>query len=107
MNFTIINLERNREDGVVVAHWVVSKESEGATATGRGTIGFEPDSSSEGFIAFADLTEATVVEWVEEKLNLEEVEGALDANIQEQLSPSILIGMPWVVEEAATSQEEV
>ena len=106
MNFTIANLERNREDGVVVAHWRVSKESDGVTASGYGTIGFEPDASSEGFVPFADLTEATVVEWVKEKLNLEEVEGALDTYIQEQISPSILVGVPWETAAAEESQEE-
>lgn len=95
MNFTISTLERNTDDGVVVAHWQVSKASGDNTATSYGTCSFTPDSSAEGYIAYADLTEANVVSWVQEALDTEALEASLDADLAEQASPTILVGTPW------------
>lgn len=95
MNFTISTLERNTDDGVVVAHWQVSKASGDNTATSYGTCSFTPDSSAEGYIAYADLTEANVVSWVQEALDTEALEASLDADLAEQASPTILVGKPW------------
>lgn len=95
MNFNISTLERNTDDGVVVAHWQVSKASGDNTATSYGTCSFTPDSSAEGYIAYADLTEANVIAWVQEALDTESLEASLDADLAEQASPTILVGKPW------------
>lgn len=95
MNFTISTLERNTDDGVVVAHWQVSKASGDNTATSYGTCSFTPDSSAEGYIAYADLTEANVIAWVQEAIDTEALEASLDADLAEQASPTILVGKPW------------
>ena len=95
MNFTISTLERNTDDGVVVAHWQVSKASGDNTATSYGTCSFTPDSSAEGYVAYADLTEANVVSWVQSALDTTALEASLDADLAEQASPSILVGTPW------------
>lgn len=95
MNFTISTLERNTDDGVVVAHWQVSKASGDNTATSYGTVSFTPDSSAEGYVAYADLTEANVIAWVQEALDTEALEASLDADLAEQASPTILVGKPW------------
>lgn len=95
MNFTISTLERNTDDGVVVAHWQVSKASGDNTATSYGTCSFTPDSSAEGYIAYADLTEANVIAWVQEALDTDALEASLDADLAEQASPTILVGKPW------------
>jgi hypothetical protein len=39
-----------------------------------GTCSFTPDADSEGFVAFEDLTEADVLEWVYEALDKDAVE---------------------------------
>jgi len=95
MNFTISTLERNTDDGVVVAHWQVSKASGDNTATSYGTCSFTPDSTAEGYIAYADLTEANVIAWVQEAIDTEALEASLDADLAEQASPTILVGKPW------------
>jgi len=95
MNFTISTLERNTDDGVLVAHWQVSKASGDNTAYSYGTCSFTPDSTAEGYIAYADLTEANVISWVQGALDTTALEASLDADLAEQASPTILEGKPW------------
>ena len=95
MNYTISQLESNTDGGVIVAHWQVSKTSGDNTATSYGTVGFTPDSSAEGYVAYADLTEADVIAWVQADLDTEALEASLDADLAEQASPSVTVGVPW------------
>ncbi len=95
MNYTISTLESNTDGGVIVAHWRVSKTSGDFTASSYGTVGFTPDSDAEGYVAYADLTEADVIAWVQETLDTEALEASLDADLAEQASPSVTVGVPW------------
>jgi len=94
--WTIANLERNTDDGgVVVAHWRCTAEDGEYTASSYGTVGFTPDASADGFIAFDNLTEADVLGWVYAEVDQAETEAALDANIAEQKTPATTDGVPW------------
>lgn len=94
--WTIANLERNTDDGgVVVAHWRCTAEDGEYTASSYGTVGFTPDASADGFIAFDALTEADVLGWVYAEVDQAETEAALDANIAEQKTPATTDGVPW------------
>jgi len=94
--WTIANLERNTDDGgVVVAHWRCTAEDGEYTASSYGTVGFTPDASADGFIAFDNLTEADVLGWVYAEVDQAETEAALDANIEEQKTPATTDGVPW------------
>jgi hypothetical protein len=94
--WTIANLERNTDDGgVVVAHWRCTAEDGEYTASSYGTVGFTPDASADGFIAFDALTEADVLGWVYESVDQAATEAALDANIAEQKTPATTDGVPW------------
>ena len=98
--WTIANLERNISDGgVTVAHWrVTESETVGEdtyTASSYGTCGFTPDASASDFIAYADLTESTVLGWVHADVDKDATEAALTANIAEQKTPTSADGMPW------------
>ena len=98
--WTIANLERNVSDGgVTVAHWrVTESESVGEdtyTASSYCTCGFTPDASASDFIAYADLTESTVLGWVHADVDKDATEAALTANIAEQKTPTSADGMPW------------
>jgi hypothetical protein len=96
MIFTIANLERNtNDDGVIVAHWRLSKSVDEYTASSYGTCSFTPDSTADGFIPFADLTESTVIGWLQEALDTDALEERLVADLAEQTSPSVLTGVPW------------
>lgn len=92
----IANLERETADGYVfTAHYTVDAEDGTYRAGAYGSVGFErPDN----LIPFADLTEATVIGWVKEKLGDEavaNVEAALQSQLDEQHSPSKASGLPW------------
>ena len=95
MNFSIETLERNADNGVVVAHWTVSKDSGDFTASSYGTCSFTPDSSAEGYIDYANLTENDVIGWVQGAIDTTALEASLDADLAEQASPTILVGKPW------------
>jgi len=95
-NWTIANLERNTDDGgVVVAHWRCTAEDGEYTASSYGTVGFTPDASADGFIAFDSLTEANVLGWVHESVDQAETEAALAADIAGQKTPVTTDGVPW------------
>jgi hypothetical protein len=102
--WTVQNLERNTADGgVTVAHWRVTEtETVGGgddavtySASSYGTVGFTPDASADGFIAFDSLTEADVLGWVYAEVDQAETEAALDASIAEQKTPATTDGVPW------------
>ena len=95
MNFSISTLESNTDGGVIVAHWQVNKASGENVATSYGTVSFTPDADAEGYTAYDSLTEATVVQWVQDALDTESLEASLDADLAEQASPSITVGKPW------------
>jgi hypothetical protein len=95
-NWTIANTERNTDDGgVVVAHWRCTAEDGEYTASSYGTVGFTPDASADGFIAFDALTEADVLGWVYEEVDQAEAEAALAADIAGQKTPVTTDGVPW------------
>ena len=102
--WTISTLERNTADGgVTVAHWRVSEEETVGTgddavtysASSYGTVGFTPDASAEGFVAYDSLDEATVLGWVQAELDQDAIEATLTANIEGQKNPVTADGVPW------------
>jgi hypothetical protein len=103
-NWTISTLERNTADGgVIIAHWRVTEEETVGTgddavtytASSYGTCGFIPDPSASDYIAYADLTEADVIGWVQAELDQDAIEASLTANIAEQKNPVTADGVPW------------
>jgi hypothetical protein len=96
-NWTIANLEHNVADGgVVVAHWRCVAEDGDYTASAYGTAGFTPDPTVEGFIAYADLTEADVLVWVWGSVGKDEMEANLANQIEDQKAPKTEVGLPWI-----------
>jgi hypothetical protein len=94
--WTIVQLERNTADGgVTVAHWRVSEVDGDYSASSYGTVGFTPDASADGFIAYGVLVEDTVLRWVWEQLDKDAIEESLTANIELQKNPTTADGVPW------------
>ena len=95
----IAQLERHTADGVVyTAHYTINAADGTYSAGAYGSIGFEqPD--ADNIIPFADLTPELVIGWVQEKLGgdekVEEIETALQAQLDEQHAPSKAQGLPW------------
>ena len=73
--WTIAQLDRQTSDGLVItAHYRVDAVDGEHTAGSYGTVGFERGDS---FIAYESLTEAQVVAWVKDKLDVEKIEAGL------------------------------
>ena len=92
----IANLERETTDGYVfTAHYTVDAEDGTYRSGAYGSVGLE---RGDTLIPFADLTEDTVISWVKAKLGDEAVtniETALQAQLDEQHTPSKASGLPW------------
>ena len=94
--WNIANLERETSDGYVyTVHYTVNAADDTYSSGAYGSLGLE---RGDTLVPFADLTEATVVGWVKEKLTAEkvtEIEAALQAQLDEQRQPTKAGGLPW------------
>ena len=104
VTWTVVQLERNSSnDGVIVAHWRVSDsetDSDDVTHYGSsyGTSGFTPDPDADGFVAFAEIDEATAIQWCKDAMGEEQVtsiEESIAAQIEESKAPSVVAEVPW------------
>jgi hypothetical protein len=93
----IAQLERETADGYVfTAHYTVDAEDGTYRAGAYGSIGLERPEGE--LIPFADLTEELVVGWVKDKLGeeqVENIEAALQTQLNEQAAPTKAAGLPW------------
>ena len=95
----IAQLERHTADGVVyTAHYTINAADGTYSAGAYGSVGLEqPD--PDNIIPFADLTPELIIGWVQEKLGgdekVEEIEAALQAQLDEQHAPTKAQGLPW------------
>jgi len=93
MNLIINNLDRNTEDGVIFCiHWSATKEDGDFVASVYNTQSVEVGDT---VIPFAEVTEELVKTWLTEKLDMESLELALDAQIEAQKNPVTASGLPW------------
>jgi len=99
VTWTIATLERNTsDDGVVVAHWRASDVDGYHSGSSYGTCGFTPNAESEGYTAYAEITEAMAIEWVKASMGeeaVEALESSISAQIEESKAPATSAGVPW------------
>ena len=95
VTWTISTLERNTDDGVVVAHWRASDADGEHTGSSYGTCGFTPDADADGYTAYADITETQVIGWVKADVDADAVEASIAAQIADSKAPAISTGVPW------------
>ena len=99
VTWTISTLERNTDDGVVVAHWRASdSETVGEvehSGSSYGSCGFTPDADADGYTAYADITEAQVIGWVKADVDADAIEASIAAQIADSKAPAISTGVPW------------
>jgi len=95
VTWTISTLERNTDDGVVVAHWRASDADGEHSGSSYGTCGFTPDADADGYTAYADITEAQVIEWVKADVDADAIEASIAAQIADSKAPAISTGVPW------------
>jgi hypothetical protein len=92
-SWNIVSLERETADGYVfTAHYTINAEDGTYTAGAYGSLGLE---RPETLVPFAQLTEAIVIAWVQDKLNVEEIEAALQAQLDKKHAPTKAAGVPW------------
>jgi len=96
VTWTISTLERNTsDDGVVVAHWRASDVDGDHSGSSYGTCGFTPDSTTDGYTAYADITEAQAIGWVQADVDTGAVEESIAAQIEASKAPAVAVGTPW------------
>ena len=98
LTWNIAQLERHAADGIVfTVHYTVDANDGTYSAGAYGSIGLEQP--EDDIIPFADLPPEIVIGWVKEKLGgeekVEEVEAALQAQLDEQHAPKKASGLPW------------
>jgi hypothetical protein len=93
--WNVAQLERHTADGIVMtAHYTVDANDGTYSAGAYGSLALEqPDPDS--VIPYADLTPEIVIGWVKDKLNVEEIEAALQAQLDEKHAPTKAAGVPW------------
>ena len=94
----VAQLMRQTADGIVfTVHYTVAASDGTYSSSAYGSIGLEQPEGN--VIPYADLTPEIVIGWVQEKLGgeekVEEIEAALQAQIDEQHAPSKASGLPW------------
>ena len=95
IEFKIAQLERQTSDGfVTTVHWTTSKTEGDKTVGSYGSVGFTKEDGV-NLIPFDNLTEAVVIDWVKEKLDVEAMETGFDAQLSELTAPSKASGLPW------------
>ena len=93
VTWTISTLERNTDNGVVVAHWRATDSDGDHSGSSYGTCGFTPDASAGGYVAYDNLIEENVIGWVKGSMGEEAVTGVEDsiaAQIEESKAQAIL-----------------
>jgi hypothetical protein len=99
LTFNYAGTERNTsDDGVVVAHWRASDVDGEHSGSSYGTCSFTPDSTAEGYTAYADITEAQAIGWVKDDMGEDAVtalEASIAAQIEESKAPAVAVGVPW------------
>ncbi|MBT8449827.1 MAG: hypothetical protein KJO69_09065 [Gammaproteobacteria bacterium] len=95
VTWTISTLERNTDDGVVVAHWRASDADGEHSGSSYGTCGFTPDSTADGYTAYADITETQAIGWVKADVDADAIEASIAAQIADSKAPAISTGVPW------------
>ena len=94
----ITRLDRETADGFVFnAHYTINAtDGEAYSAGAYGSIGFE---RPENLIPYDDLTPELVIGWVHQAIGgqekVDEVEDALEAQINEKRNPTKASGVPW------------
>ena len=82
-------------DVVKVIHWRLTATNDTHTAETYSTVSLDAP-SAESFTAFASLTEAQVIAWVESKVDVDALKAGLDAQLVTLANPPIVVKQgPW------------
>jgi hypothetical protein len=94
----IAQMERHTADGIVfTVHYTVAANDGTYSSSAYGSIGLEQPEGD--VIPFAELTPEIVIGWVQAKLGgeekVDEIQAALQKQLDEQRNPTAAQGLPW------------
>jgi hypothetical protein len=94
----IAQMERHCENGIIfTVHYTVAASDGTYSSSAYGSIGLKQPEGN--VIPYADLTPELVIGWVKEKLGgeekVDEIQAALQAQIDQQRTPTTAAGVPW------------
>ena len=96
IEWRIANLERETNDGFIfIAHYTINAKSAAYSAGAYGNIGFE---RPEDLVPYSEITEEMAIQWVKDALTeekVEQIEEALQNQLDEQAAPTKAAGVPW------------
>ena len=106
VTWNIVNVESTIETGICNSlHWTATDSEVVSDITHTGSMygqeGITGDSTAEGFIPFADVTEENCIAWVKEALGTEqvtEIEATIASQISESKAPVVRTTKPWEVQ---------
>ena len=98
--WNVAQMDRHTNDGIVMTvHYTVNANDGTYSSGAYGSIGLEAPEGD--VIPYADLTPEIVISWTQSKLGgeekVEEIQAALQKQLDEQRAPSVAQGMPWAV----------
>lgn len=96
--WSVAQMERHTADGIVfTVHYTVAASDGTYSSSAYGSIGLEQPEGD--VVPYADLTPELVIGWVQEKLGgdekVDEIQAALQAQIDQQRTPTTAQGVPW------------
>jgi hypothetical protein len=96
--WNVANLERSLADGMVTTvHYTITAHDGTYSTSAYGSVGLEP-ADPDSMVPFADLDEFTVASWVANQFGddkVQEIQQALQGQIDLQRNPVTGAGVPW------------
>jgi hypothetical protein len=94
----VAQMERILADGIVfTVHYTINANDGTYSSGAYGSVGLEAPEGN--VIPYADLTQEIVVGWTKSKLGgdekVAEIQAALQAQIDQQRTPTTAAGVPW------------
>ena len=81
--------------GIQTLHWRCTAVDGDHSVSSYGTTSHTPDPSDSNFIAYASVTEANAITWVQAKLDKDATEANLAKDIDNLKNPPTASGVPW------------
>ena len=94
--WTIPSVERTiASGGIDTIHWRCNAVDGDYSVGSYGTVGCSPDPDASDFIAYADVTEANCIAWVQANISKDDTESGLASQIATLKTPITGSGTPW------------
>jgi hypothetical protein len=93
IKWNIENLDRKSNNGYVTTiHWRAILQEEDKVVSNYNTVSFK---DGEPIIPFKNLTKETILGWLFNNINKEEIESKLKKELEQLKNPVIKSGLPW------------